>query len=47
MTQSAFYEAFRESELFARCRAAILGVTPAQVELWALAARVAAAREVC
>jgi hypothetical protein len=47
MSETTFFSLARESILFAQCRALALGVTQAQVDLWTLSAKVAAARLVC
>lgn len=47
MCETTFFELARESVLFAQCRALALGVTQAQVDLWTLSAKIAAARLVC
>lgn len=44
MSQSQFYDAWLESELFAQFAAEARGITRAQIDLWTLYARAVAAR---
>ena len=47
MSKAIFFELYEQSTLYAQFRAAILGVSQAQIDLWILQARANLARSTC
>lgn len=47
MNKSIFFELYEQSSLYAQFRAALFGVSQAQIDLWVLQARANLARSIC